>query len=53
MSVHIKITTFFAITLGLALWVAPSANAQGVAEFYKGKTIQIVVGFGVGGGEAK
>ena len=48
MSVHIKITTLFAI--GIALCVAPSANAQAVAEFYKGKTIQIAVGFGVGGG---
>lgn len=26
------------------------ASAQSVADFYKGKTIQIVVGFGVGGG---
>ena len=27
-----------------------SASAQSVADFYKGKTIQIIVGFGVGGG---
>lgn len=27
-----------------------AASAQGVADFYKGKTVQIVVGFGVGGG---
>ena len=27
-----------------------AASAQSVADFYKGKTIQIVVGFGVGGG---
>src|SRR5947208_3196896 len=50
MSTRIKITIFFAATVGLALSVAPPANAQGVADFYKGKTIQIVVGFGVGGG---
>ena len=48
MSVRIKITTLFAI--GIALCVASSTQAQGVAEFYKGKTIQIIVGFGVGGG---
>src|SRR5918999_2655969 len=29
---------------------ASAASAQSVAEFYKGKTVQIVVGFGVGGG---
>ena len=47
MSARIKITIFVAATVGLALSVAPPANAQGVADFYKGKTIQIVVGFGV------
>jgi tripartite-type tricarboxylate transporter receptor subunit TctC len=50
MSARIKITIFFAATVGLALCVAPPVNAQTVADFYKGKTIQIVVGFGVGGG---
>ena len=29
---------------------AHAASAQSVADFYKGKTIQIVVGFGAGGG---
>jgi tripartite-type tricarboxylate transporter receptor subunit TctC len=29
---------------------AHAASAQSVADFYKGKTVQIVVGFGVGGG---
>src|SRR5262249_46686423 len=29
---------------------AHTASAQSVADFYKGKTIQIVVGFGAGGG---
>lgn len=33
----------------IALATLP-ASAQSVADFYKGKTIQIVVGFGVGGG---
>jgi tripartite-type tricarboxylate transporter receptor subunit TctC len=50
MSARIKITCFFAAMVGLALCGAPPANAQSVADFYKGKTIQIVVGFGVGGG---
>ena len=27
-----------------------SAQADAVAEFYKGKTVKIIVGFGVGGG---
>ena len=27
-----------------------AASAQSAADFYKGKTVQIVVGFGVGGG---
>jgi tripartite-type tricarboxylate transporter receptor subunit TctC len=27
-----------------------AASAQGAADFYKGKTVQVVVGFGVGGG---
>jgi tripartite-type tricarboxylate transporter receptor subunit TctC len=40
----------FAMMVGLVLCVTIPAKAQGVAEFYKGKTIQIVVGFGVGGG---
>jgi tripartite-type tricarboxylate transporter receptor subunit TctC len=44
------IKILFATAVGLALCLSPSANAQGVADFYKGKTIQIVVGFGVGGG---
>jgi tripartite-type tricarboxylate transporter receptor subunit TctC len=39
-----------AAALGLALAVALPAQAQSVAEFYKGKTVQVVVGFGVGGG---
>jgi tripartite-type tricarboxylate transporter receptor subunit TctC len=37
------------VMIGVGLW-AHTASAQGVAEFYKGKTIQIAVGFGAGGG---
>jgi hypothetical protein len=33
----------------LVLWMAP-ASAQSVAEFYKGKTITVYIGYGVGGG---
>src|ERR1043166_9819444 len=33
----------------LALYAAP-ASAQGVADFYRGKTINIICGFGPGGG---
>src|SRR6266446_4274758 len=45
---HIR--TFVAMTIGLALCGASPVRAQSVADFYKGKTIQIIVGFGVGGG---
>jgi tripartite-type tricarboxylate transporter receptor subunit TctC len=39
--------TFVAAALALGV---SQAHAQSVADFYRGKTIQIVVGFGVGGG---
>ena len=32
------------------VWMAPSASAQSVADFYKGKTITVIVGSGAGGG---
>jgi tripartite-type tricarboxylate transporter receptor subunit TctC len=40
-------TLLLAASLAVA---AHSAFAQSAADFYKGKTIQIIVGFGVGGG---
>ena len=46
-------TSAFARMLCAAACVAlgaSAASAQGAADFYKGKTEQIVVGFGVGGG---
>jgi tripartite-type tricarboxylate transporter receptor subunit TctC len=43
------VRTLVAATAALSL-CAPQASAQSVADFYKGKTIQIVVGFGAGGG---
>jgi tripartite-type tricarboxylate transporter receptor subunit TctC len=39
----------FATMASIAVAPLP-ASAQGAADFYKGKTVQIVVGFGVGGG---
>ena len=35
-----------------AIWfiAPPPASAQSAADFYKGKTVKIIVGFGVGGG---
>lgn len=34
----------------LLLYVTSPASAQGVADFYKGRTVNIIVGFGPGGG---
>jgi len=31
------------------VWTAGSASAQSAAEFYKGKTVEIYIGFGLGG----
>src|SRR3954447_16899391 len=45
-----KAPTLVALSLALLLCDTAPAPAQNVAEFYKGKTIQIIVGFGVGGG---
>src|SRR3954468_18337771 len=45
-----KFRMLLATTVGLFLAASSPAPAQSVAEFYKGKTIQVVVGFGVGGG---
>ncbi len=39
-----------AAAIGLVLAAAVSARAQSVEEFYKGKTINVVIGYGVGGG---
>lgn len=38
------------LVLVCALLVAPLARAQGVAEFYRGRTIQLFLGYGPGGG---
>jgi tripartite-type tricarboxylate transporter receptor subunit TctC len=44
------VNSLAALAVGLTVGAASPAAAQSVADFYKGKTIQIVVGFGVGGG---
>jgi tripartite-type tricarboxylate transporter receptor subunit TctC len=36
--------------LALAVWAAPQAHADDVADFYKGKRINLVVSYGTGGG---
>ena len=41
---------FAALGLALAAMLAPPARAQSVEEFYKGKTINLLIGFSVGGG---
>jgi tripartite-type tricarboxylate transporter receptor subunit TctC len=38
------------LTVGLAVSAPAPSAAETVAEFYRGKTINIIVGFGVGGG---
>jgi tripartite-type tricarboxylate transporter receptor subunit TctC len=40
----------FLATLLLAVLLVPSARAEPVADFYKGKTVRLVVGYGTGGG---
>ena len=39
-----------AVAVLCASTMAPQANADPVAEFYKGRTVAIQVGFGAGGG---
>jgi tripartite-type tricarboxylate transporter receptor subunit TctC len=39
-----------AFGLALAVLVMPAARGDEVADFYKGKTVQLVVGYGPGGG---
>jgi hypothetical protein len=40
----------FALAIGVASFGgSDAAHAQSVGEFYRGKTIQLMVGFGTGG----
>lgn len=43
-------TAFFVVCILLSPLAANSAAADAVADFYKGKRINVVVGYGVGGG---
>ncbi len=43
------IRTLSALSLLFGVAVAPAATAAGVADFYKDKTVTIIVGFGAGG----
>jgi len=38
------------LILTMAMAVGPAAQAQSAAEFYKGKTVRLIVGFSTGGG---
>jgi tripartite-type tricarboxylate transporter receptor subunit TctC len=39
-----------ALTIGAGLWAGSAAAQQSVADYYKGKTIGINIGYGAGGG---
>ncbi len=43
------VRTLSALSLLFGVAVAPAATAAGVADFYKDKTVTIIVGFGAGG----
>ena len=47
---HLLRMRFATAGLVLAVLLAPPARAQSVEEFYKGKTINLLIGFSVGGG---
>jgi tripartite-type tricarboxylate transporter receptor subunit TctC len=40
----------FCILIGALLTAAPAARAQSPEEFYRGRTIDVLIGFGAGGG---
>src|SRR5258708_6346350 len=39
-----------AIALSLMLGLAPQLRAQSIADFYRGKTLHVLIGYGEGGG---
>jgi tripartite-type tricarboxylate transporter receptor subunit TctC len=48
---RIRAAIVFAAGIGLVLWIsAQPAAAAGVEEFYKGRTVSIIIGYSVGGG---
>jgi tripartite-type tricarboxylate transporter receptor subunit TctC len=42
-------STLLAVALAGSLALAPSARADDIADFYKGKTVRVIIGTGVGG----
>jgi tripartite-type tricarboxylate transporter receptor subunit TctC len=46
----VRRTLWTAFALSLALGLAPDLRAQSVADFYKGKTLHVLIGYGEGGG---
>src|SRR6186713_473101 len=44
-----RLAAYAAVALSLIVG-SPPVSAQTAADFYKGKTVKIIVGFGVGGG---
>ena len=45
-----RMTSALAASLIIALAAAPARAADAVADFFKGKTVQVLIGFGPGGG---
>jgi tripartite-type tricarboxylate transporter receptor subunit TctC len=43
-------TLWSALALAAALTIAPGLRAEPVADFYRGKTIKVIIGYGPGGG---
>ena len=46
----VRRTLWTALALSLTLGLAPELRAQSVADFYKGKTLHVLIGYGEGGG---
>ena len=44
------LTRLLSLAIASSLLCIESASAQGVAEFYKGKTVTVYIGYGAGGG---
>src|SRR6185503_18120987 len=42
--------TLTALTLTICAWTTPPAKADAVSDFYRGKTVTLIVGYGPGGG---
>src|SRR6202023_3974137 len=43
-------TLWTALALSLMLGFAPKLRAQSIADFYRGKTLHVLIGYGEGGG---